>query len=78
MSKITNDSLTWSDTAHFVAVAMWQQWAYSTRLVSDVPNTTNLAVRLSTHCIQHTRAPDCILAQSRSVVVQGGTHRPVS
>jgi len=27
MSKITNDSLTWSDTGCFIAVPIWQQWA---------------------------------------------------
>jgi len=27
MSKITNDSLAWSDTRCFIAVPIWQLWA---------------------------------------------------
>jgi len=27
MTKITNDSLTWTGTGCFIAVPIWQQWA---------------------------------------------------
>jgi len=37
MSKITNESLTRSDTGCFVAVPIWQQWASKVKISLEQP-----------------------------------------